>query len=547
MMFHGKVPQHLWVEAFFSAMFLINLLHSSVLQDNKSPYEMIHQKPPTYTALRVFGCKCYPSLRPYMQNKFDPKSLSCVFLGYNEKYKGYRCLYPPTGKIFISRHVLFDENSFPLGDIYSDHHKEISSPLINAWRDASLHRQTSVTPSTPHEEVIPPRCRPHMEVQDPVLPEPVAQEAIIPPPPIPSPVVSESESEDNIIDDPQLHDEIQQPVHQMTTRARAGIIKPNPKYALFTVKDVDAEPKSVRSALKHPGWTKAMGTEVDNMVETETFELVPPAENQNPLGCGWVYKKKINVDGTVRCLRARLVAKGNQQEQGVDFLETFSPVVRTATIRTVLHVAVTKHWSLRQLDVQNAFLHGDLKETVYMKQPPGFEDLERPDYVWHLKKAIYGLKQAPRAWFDKFSDFLLAFGFQCSFPDPSLFIYHKGSDVIYLLLYVDDMILTGNNEDLLNTLLLQLGKQFRMKDMGPLHYFLGILVHHYADGMFLNQEKYAADLLITAGMRDCAPMPTPLPMKLEKVPDQDVLFSDPSLFRSLAGKLQYLTLTRPDI
>lgn len=140
-----------------------------------------------------------------------------------------------------------------------------------------------------------------------------------------------------------------------------------------------------------------------------------------------------------------MVARGNQQEQGIDFLETFSLVVRTATIRTVLHVVVTKKWSLRQLDVQNAFLLGDLKEYVCMEQPPGFVDPDHPEYVWQLKNAIYGLKQAPRAWFDKFSDFLLDFGFQCSFPDPSLFIYHKGGDVIYLLLYVDDIVLTGNN------------------------------------------------------------------------------------------------------
>ena len=241
------------------------------------------------------------------------------------------------------------------------------------------------------------------------------------------------------------------------------------------------------------------------------------------------------------------MARGNEQEEGVDFLETFSLVVRTATIRTVLHVAVTKKWLIKQLDVKNAFLHGDLKESVYMVQPPGFEDQTRPDYVWKLKKAIYGLKQAPRAWFDKFSNFLLEFGFQCSFPDPSLFIYHQGTGVLYLLLYVDDMILTGNNEALLRTLIEKLSSVFRMKDMGSIHYFLGIQVHQCDNGLFLNQSKYAQDLLIIAGMKDCAPMPTPLPMKLDNLKGYDELFAEPSYFRSLAGKLQYLTLTRPDL
>ena len=215
----------------------------------------------------------------------------------------------------------------------------------------------------------------------------------------------------------------------MTTRARAGIIKPNPHYALFTVKSDHAEPKSLKVALRDPRWNGAMGTEVGNMHETGTWDLVPPHEDQKPLSCGWVHKVKYNADGTMNKFKSRLVARGNEQEEGTDFIETFSPVVRTATIRTILHVAVTKKWKIKQLDVQNVFLHGDLKETIYMKQPPGFEDPSKPDYVYKIKKAIYGLKQAPRAWFDKFSLFLLDFGFACSFPDPSLFVYHKGSDV----------------------------------------------------------------------------------------------------------------------
>lgn len=180
------------------------------------------------------------------------------------------------------------------------------------------------------------------------------------------------------------------------------------------------------------------------MKETATWDLVPPEDNQNPLGCGWIFKTKLNADGSFGKRRSRLVARGNEQEEGIDYIETVSPVVRTATIRDVLHVAVSKKWEIKQLDVQNVFLHGDLQEMVYMKQPPGFVHPERPDYVCRLNKAIYGLKQAPRAWFDKFSSFLLDFGFQCSFPDPSLFVYHHGSDDIYLLLYVDDMLLTGN-------------------------------------------------------------------------------------------------------
>lgn len=213
----------------------------------------------------------------------------------------------------------------------------------------------------------------------------------------------------------------------------------------------------------------------------------------------------------------------------------------------VLHTATVNKWDIKQLDVKNAFLHGDLNETVYMRQPPGFVNPEFPDHVCLLHKAIYGLKQAPRAWFDKFSSFLLAYGFVCSVKDPSLFIYNHGDATIFLLLYVDDMVLTGNDSAVLRKLLGSLSSEFRMKDMGSLSYFLGIQVKYTPTGIFLNQEKYASDLLCAAGMIDCAPMPTPLPLQLDRVPHQDEFFGDPTYFRSLAGKLQYLTLTTPDL
>lgn len=164
-------------------------------------------------------------------------------------------------------------------------------------------------------------------------------------------------------------------------------------------------------------------------------------------------------------LKARLVTKGYEQEEGLDYLETFSPVVRTATIRLVLNVAVAKGWSIRQLDVSSAFLHGELKEPVYMYQPPGFDNPNRPNHVCRLTKALYGLKKAPRAWFDTFSEFLIDFGFCCSKSDPSLFTYHKGDKTLVLLLYVDDILLTGSDEALLQDLLASLKQRFPMKDL----------------------------------------------------------------------------------
>lgn len=241
------------------------------------------------------------------------------------------------------------------------------------------------------------------------------------------------------------------------------------------------------------------------------------------------------------------MVKGYDQEEGIDYLDTYSPVVKSPTIRAILHLATVNKWDIKQLDVKHAFLYGDLKETVYMHQPPGFINKDKPGYVCKLNKAIYGLKQAPRAWFNRFSDFLLAFGFTCSIRDPSLFIYSRNGDIILLLLYVDDIALTGSNGVVINQLLTALNKEFKMKDLGQFHYFLGLQAHFHSNGLLLNQEKYAEDLLQIAGMAQCTPISTLLPLQLNRVPDESALFPQPTYFRSLAGKLQYLTLTRPDL
>ena len=325
--------------------------------------------------------------------------------------------------------------------------------------------------------------------------------------------------------------------HPMVTRGKSGITKPNQRYVLFNNRVAYPEPKTVTAALKDEYWNAAMTEEYDNCIETNTWTLVPYTSDMKVIGNGWIYKSMVDENGVLKKRRARMVARGNHQEEGIDYLETYSPVVRTPTVWLVLHLATIMKWEIKQMNVSNAFLHGDLKETVYMLQPAGFIDKARPTHVCKLNKSLYGLKQSPRAWFDKFSNFLLEFGFVCSTADPSLFIYMKGSDVIMLLLYVDDMAITGNKSTVMYKLLQELHKQFRMKDLGRLHYFLGIQVHFHDGGLFLTQQKYADDLLVLAGMDSCSPMPTPLPVQLNRENEPSPPFSNPTYFRSLAGKL----------
>lgn len=214
---------------------------------------------------------------------------------------------------------------------------------------------------------------------------------------------------------------------------------PIPK-ALLTIID-SVEPTCYSQASKKAEWRATMVEEINALLKNDTWSLVPPP-SQNTVDCKWVFRVKRNLDGSVDRFKSGLLAKGFHQQQGINFHETFSLVIKHATIRTVISIAVSRGWSLQQLDVENAFLHGFLTEEVYMIQPPGFVDPSRPTHVCKLKKALYGLKQAPRAWFQRMHSFFISAGFRQSLADSYLFIFNHGQHIIYFLLYVDDILVT---------------------------------------------------------------------------------------------------------
>ena len=525
MMFQSHMPLQYWVDVFFSACFVGNML-PAVGSDKKSPFEKLYGEKPDYASLRVVGSACYPCLRPLMSHKLEPRSLQCVFIGYSSQYKGYRCLHPPTGKVYITRHAVFDEECFPFREGYKEFVPKYKTTILEAWqratRSAPEESTTQITRVFPLPTTeTPNQAQNVQEEEQEAQPEVITQEQVgVPEEHVPN-------------------------THPMQTRGKAGIHKPNNRYALLAPKYNTKEPRNIAEAMQHPGWNDAVSDEITKVHILHTWDLVPAPEGINILTSRWVFTVKLKPDGTVECLKARLVARGNEQEEGLDYLETFSPVVRTATIRLVLQVAITKGWSLKQLDVSSAFLHGELQEPVYMFQPPGFVDPQKPNHVCRLTKALYGLKQAPMAWFDTFSNFLIDFGFTCSKSDPSLFTYHHQNQTLVLLLYVDDILLTGSCETLIQKLLDALNKRFSMKDLGTPKYFLGIEIESKSDGMFLHQQAYTKDILYQSSMLECNPMPTPLPQRIEIINTEP--FPEPTYFRSIAGKLQYLTITRPDI
>ena len=247
-----------------------------------------------------------------------------------------------------------------------------------------------------------------------------------------------------------------------------------------------SEPVSYNEAMRDERWREAMRKEIQALEENGTWTVEDLPVGKKAIGSKWVYKIKYNSDGSIERCKARLVILGNNQKEGIDYHETFAPTAKMATIRTFLAVAAAKNWELHQLDVQNAFLHGDLTEEVFMKMPPGFASIT-PGKVCRLRRSLYGLHQAPRCWFAKLADSLKTYGFHQSYSDYSLFAFHEQYVQIHVLVYADDLIISGNDATAVQRVKKYLSSCFHMKDLGQLKYFLGIEVARNAEGVFLCQ------------------------------------------------------------
>ena len=241
-----------------------------------------------------------------------------------------------------------------------------------------------------------------------------------------------------------------------------------------------------------------------------------PPPWKSVVGCKWIYKIKTRSNGSIECYKTCLVAKGFTQEYEIDYEETFAPVARISSVHALLTVVAANKWDLFQMDVKNAFLNGDLSEEVYMQPSPGLS--VDSNKVCHLRRALYGLKQAPRAWFAKFSSTISRLGYIASHYNSTLFLRRTNKGTILLLLYVDDMIITGDNLSSNQELKDFLSQQFEMKDFGHLSYFLGLEIAHSIDGLYITQAKYASELLSRAGLTDSKTVDTLVKLNAHLIP-----------------------------
>jgi len=276
-------------------------------------------------------------------------------------------------------------------------------------------------------------------------------------------------------------------------------------YAYMVKVIQEVEPTCFEQTVRNPKWDNAMDEEMVTLDANATWELIALPEDKKTIGCKWVYKVKHNADGSMSRYKARLVAKGYAQTYGINYEETYSPVAKMTIVRVVIIMVATKGWSLHQMDVKNVFFHGDLQEEVYMEQPPGYVDQTHPNLVCSLKKVLYGLKQAPRAWSKKIGEYLVTSGFQTSDADFSLYVKKTNHGIVVIIIYVDDLIITGDSDVNIFDLKKLLKQNFEMKDLGKLRYFPSIKVIHSPKGIWLLQRQYALNKLSEYGMTGCKP------------------------------------------
>lgn len=485
MLSDSKLSKTFWAEALSTATYVRNRSPTTTLND-MTPYEALNGRKANVNHLRTFGCVAHVHIPKDERDKLDSKSKRCVLLGYGSVTKGYRLYDFNAKKVLHSRDVIFDETL-----------------------SISFEKESSNSDSSD-------KFVPYQIVHD------------------------EDEVETT---EPEV--EIRRSTRNRKAPNRLG------EWVNSCVEELN-EPLTVEEALGGPEakkWRQAMQNEMDSIASNNVWTLVNSPKDKKPINSKWIFKKKIGSDGSVCSYKARLVAQGFSQKMGIDYDETFSPVVRFESVRTVLSLAAQHGLQVHQMDVSSAFLNGELTEELYLNQPDGFIVNGKENYVCKLNKAIYGLKQAPKCWNSSLDSYLKLLNFRQSSSDSCIYICMSDGVLCIIAVYVDDLIIACKSLDYLTKIKSSLSARYKMKDLGELNYFLGVHIFQDAGKIFINQSVYAQALLKKFGLENSKHVSTPVEMNcvLEKALDESDLFSCET-YQSAVGSLLYLsTKTRPDI
>ena len=499
MILGSEVNKELWGEAVVTAAYLKNRWPSSSLNKNVTPEEAWSGMKPNVEHLRVFGSPCSVHIPDQKRTSFNPKSWSGIFVGYSDVSKAYRVWDPKKKTVIVARDVIIQEGqNFPV-----EHEEE--------------KKKTSLTiEEIPEEET------------------------------------REEEPDVEVVSPP-------------TLRRSSRVVKPPVRFgsSLSCVGSSNVaelvEPKTLKEALLSPQakeWQEAVNEELSSLEQHKTWEVCELPAGRKAIGCKWVFKIKQKQDGTVDRFKARLVAKGYSQQEGVDYHETFSPVVSHESLRLLFAFANHQDMEIHQMDVKTAFLNGVLDEEIFMELPEGLQVENDGDKVVRLLKTLYGLKQAPREWNKVLNSFMVEQRMTQHKCDPAVYSRGQGDNQLIVAVYVDDTTIMSKSISEVLSMKTALSGRFWMTYIGEVGTILGIKVIRDRENqtLSLSQEKYVADMLTKFNMQNCAGKRTPMVVGLKLTKDmcpsteEEVADMHNVPYKEAVGSLMYvMTCTRPDI
>jgi hypothetical protein len=573
MLCHAQLPRKFWAEAVSTAAFLRNR-SPTVAVPEKTPFERWFGYKPSLNYLRVFGCDAYAHIAKGKRRKLDPKATRCIMVGYCSGSKGYRLWDVEKQCIVNRRDVSFFENAFTrdkmsgknveetygfanLPDLPGETEKEPENAVPGL--DEVVNDEVPANQGENAEEEGDPGGENDVESEygsvdsdsddtvqeEPVnLPEDGQNQAGVAPP------------VGAIFRDPKI--DVQNIVQGQRIRKQPDRFEASGKVAKSVVRSI--EPKTIAEAWNGKDgdlWKKATDDEYEALQKNGTYKLVPLPKGRKVVGCKWVFAIKRKPDGSVGRYKARIVVQGFSQERGIDYNEVYAPVARGNTIRTVLALSNHLDWEVHHMDVKTAFLNGDIDSEVYVKQFPGYEDKDHPDYVCKLEKNLYGLKQGARCWNSKFDEYVQKIGYKKCSSEACVYVKTRkdaksgAESRLILVLYVDDILLASGDLGMIEDEKVLLKKGFEMEDLGEAHFILGMSIKRDRKKRLLtiDQKQYLLDILDRFGMTDCNPIDTPLePGKRYDRLKPGEAGADEKRFQAIIGCLTFaMTATRPDL
>lgn len=538
MLLDADLDKNFWVEALMTAAYILNRIPCKG-SGKVSPEELWTNKKPIIGFMKVFGCRAFAQINANKRTKLDRKSSEYIFVGYCEHAKAYRLFDKRTKSVIISRDVTFLESK---GEKVTDLDIEKSNNFCLYYNDSEIgesgrvdtdeHRNdSSIVTNSEHTS----RMQSEQHSMDGFD---TADD-------------NDDDNDKDWVPDVSLNETLE-PRH-----SERNLNRMRPAYNQLAFAFTVSDPMTVRQAMdsEHShSWNVAMKSEFDSLQKNKTWQLVELPEGKSPVHCKWVFRSKRDIHGNVIRYKARLVAKGFTQIEGIDYHDTFSPVVRYSSIRFLMAIAAKFDLEIRQLDVETAFLHGELEEEIFMTQPENFED--GTNRYCKLLKSLYGLKQSSRVWNNTLNKKLIEFGLKRSMADQCIYFYVTDSKILIVAIYVDDILVFSNDVQAEQSLVNELNERFNMKDLGHVSSVLGIRVtrDRKAGVISLDQMQYIADVLKRFNMDECKSASAPMDPNQKIAPKQIPTTEEEKVemkripYRQAVGALLFCSqITRPDI